>query len=70
MKLIATLTVAMALSIGLAGTASAETPGAERGPRIVKKRYVKNGVCTYIVYDEHGRQHRMGWYCGKARAGN
>jgi hypothetical protein len=70
MKTIATLAAAAALLIGLAGTAPAETPGAESGPRIAKKKSVGVGPCSYIVYDENGVPHRVGWYCPKAPAGD
>ena len=66
MKTLATLTAAIALSIGLAGTASAAQPGADIGPRITKETSIAQAACYYrYFYVTNGYQYRYfyRWYC-------
>ena len=66
MKTILTLTAAIALSIGLAGTASAAQPGAEIGPQIGKETNIAQAACYYrYFYVTDGYQYRYfyRWYC-------
>ena len=57
MKTLATLTAAIALSIGLAGTASAARPGAEIGPQFTKESSIAQAGhrCYYRYFYR--------WYC-------
>ena len=66
MKTLATLTAAIALSIGLAGTASATSPGAEIGPQITKENSIAQATCFYrYFYVTDGYQYRYfyRYYC-------
>ena len=66
MKTLATLTAAIALSLGLAGTASAAQPGADIGPQITKESAVAPTACYYrYFYVTNGYQYRYfyRWYC-------
>ena len=54
-KTLLTLTAAIALSIGLAGTASATSPDAEIGPQISKESSVAPTACYYRYFYR--------WYC-------
>jgi hypothetical protein len=57
MKTLATLTAAIALSIGLAGTASATQPGAEIGPQFSKETSIAQAACYYrYFYVSNGYQ--------------
>jgi hypothetical protein len=47
MKTLLTLTAAIALSIGLAGTASATSPDAEIGPKVSTKSSIAPAACYY-----------------------
>ena len=65
-KTLLTLTAAIALSIGLAGTASATSPDAEIGPQISKESSVAPTACYYrYFYVTNGYQYRYfyRWYC-------
>ena len=64
MKTLATLTAAIALSIGLAGTASANDSAI--GPQVQKESSVANTACYYrYFYVTNGYQYRYfyRWYC-------
>ena len=66
MKTLATLTAAIALSIGLAGTASATSPDSEIGPQITKESSIAQTGCYYrYFYVTDGYQYRYfyRWYC-------
>ena len=66
MKTILTLTAAIALSIGLVGTASATSPDAAIGPQVAKESSVANTACYYrYFYVTNGYQYRYfyRWYC-------
>jgi len=66
MKTLATLTAAIALSIGLAGTASAAQPGAEIGPQVSKETSIAQAGCYYrYFYVTNGYQYLYfyRWYC-------
>lgn len=68
MKTLLTLTAAIALSIGLVGTASATSPDAEIGPQITKESSIEQAGhrCYYrYFYVTNGYQYRYfyRWYC-------
>jgi hypothetical protein len=66
MKTLLTLTAAIALSIGLAGTASAAAPGAEIGPQITKESGIAQAGCYYrYFYVTNGYAYRYyyQWVC-------
>ena len=64
MKTLLTLTAAIALSIGLAGTASANDSAI--GPQVQKESSVASTACYYrYFYVTNGYQYRYyyQWYC-------
>jgi hypothetical protein len=66
MKTLATLTAAIALSIGLAGAASAKSPDAEIGPQITKESSIAQAACYYryfYVTDGYHYRYFYRWYC-------
>jgi len=66
MKTLATLTAAIALSIGLAGTAAASQLGAEIGPQITKESSIAQAYCYYryfYVTDGYNYRYFYRWYC-------
>ena len=66
MKTIVTFAAAVALSIGLAGTASATSPEAAIGPQITKDSGIAQAGCYYrYFYVTNGYQYRYfyRWYC-------
>ena len=66
MKTLATLAAAIALSTGLAGTASATSPDAEIGPQITKESAVAPTACYYryfYVTDGYSYRYFYRWYC-------
>ena len=66
MKTILTLTAAIALSIGLAGTASANQPGAEIGPQVSTESNIAPAGCYYryfYVTDGYSYRYFYRWYC-------
>ena len=66
MKTLATLTAAIALSIGLAGTASATTPDAEIGPQVGTESSIAKTYCFYRYYyvtDGYNYRYFYRYYC-------
>jgi hypothetical protein len=68
MKTLATLTAAIALSIGLAGAAAAAQPGAGIGPQVSNETGIAQAGhrCYYrYFYVTNGYQYRYfyRWYC-------
>ncbi len=67
MKTLATLAAVAALSIGLAGTASATSPDAEIGPQITQKETsIAQAACFYryfYVTDGYNYRYFYRWYC-------
>jgi len=68
MKTLLTLTAVAALSLGLAGTASATAPGAEIGPQLTTESSIAQAGhrCYYrYFYVTNGYQYRYfyRWYC-------
>ena len=66
MKTLMTLTAAIALSIGLAGTASAKEPGSDIGPQVSTESSIAQAGCYYrYIYVTNGYAYRYyyQWVC-------
>ena len=66
MKTLATLAAVAALSLGLAGTASATSPDAEIGPKVGTEASVAQAGCHYryfYVTDGYNYRYFYCYYC-------
>ena len=66
MKTIATLAAVAALSLGLAGTASATTPDSEIGPKVSTESSIAKAGCFYryfYVTDGYNYRYFYRYYC-------